>query len=111
MVMARNEWLKAWAIPEADADRAWAEKQAFDARHTSSAMIISDYIDPVLSHANGKIYDSKSGLYASYLPSGNPQGERYECIGEKVAEPFERKQSTRDERMQAVKRTLDGMGI
>jgi len=111
MAMARDEWLALWSIPPEMADDAWAEKQDFDARHITSAMVISDYIDPVLSHANGKMYDSKSGLYASYLPSGNPQGERYECIGEKVAAPFERKQSSREERMQAVKRTLDGMGI
>lgn len=69
-------------------------------------VIMSDHIDPVLSHADGKTYDSKSALYRSYTPGGNPQGVRYECIGERVAQPYQRRSSTVDERMQAVKRAL-----
>ncbi|MFG1340377.1 hypothetical protein [Xanthobacter autotrophicus] len=43
--------------------------------------IMGDTMDPIRSMANGKIYDSKAALRASYLPGGNPQGERFVEIG------------------------------
>lgn len=83
--------------------------------HASSApMIIKDTMDETLSHADGKIYTSKAALYASYRENGNPQGVRYECVGEKVAEPYKRPARTTEDRhraMQSVTRTLDEMGI
>ena len=111
MAMARDEWLALWSIPPDMADDAWSEKQDFDARHVQTAMVMSDHIDPILSHADGKMYDSKSALYRSYKPEGNPQGVRYECVGEKVVKPFERPKRDKEKAMQAVKRTLDQMGI
>ena len=114
MAVSREEWNRTWGFvngsPEADA--AWAEKCAFDARHNrASAMVISDHIDAVLSHADGKTYESKSALYHSYKPEGNPQGVRYECIGERVAEPFKRQTASKEQRREATKRALEQMGI
>lgn len=45
-------------------------------------MIASDTLDEALySGADGKQYTSKAALRASYLPSGNPDGIRYEEVG------------------------------
>lgn len=41
----------------------------------------------VQSAADGKWYDSKSALRATYLPSGNPQGIRYNEVGNDVQSP------------------------
>jgi len=45
-------------------------------------MIIKDTITPVRSMADGKMYDSMSGLRNTYKPSGNPQGQEYVEIGD-----------------------------
>lgn len=74
-------------------------------------MIASDHIDPVMSMADGKYYDSKSALYRTYKPDGNPQGAAYECIGEHVAKPFERPKVDKAKRREAVDRALHDMGI
>ena len=42
---------------------------------------ISDTIDTVQSMADGRYYSSKAALKATYLPSGNPQGERFLEVG------------------------------
>lgn len=44
-------------------------------------MMIRDGIDPVQSMADGRWHDSKSSLYRSYRPEGNPQGEEYQIVG------------------------------
>lgn len=56
-------------------------------------MLIRDALDePLQSQANGKWYETKSGLRASYLPSGNPDGIRYVEVGNDPArlKPFQR---------------------
>ena len=44
-------------------------------------MVVRDGIDPVQSMADGRWHDSKSSLYRSYRPEGNPQGEEYHVVG------------------------------
>lgn len=73
--------------------------------------IMSDHIDAVLSHADGKMYDSKSALYRSYRADGNPQGVRYECIGERVAEPYKKAKPDTAGQMQAINRAMSEAGI
>jgi hypothetical protein len=112
-MVSREEWLRLWGYADGsvEADVAWSDKQTLDARHISAPMVISDHIDACVSHADGKTYDSKSALFRSYRADGNPQGVRYECVGERVAEPFKRPVARKEDRIQAVKRTLDQMGI
>lgn len=74
-------------------------------------MITRDFDRPVMSMADGKYYTSKQALERTYRADGNPQGIAYECIGEKVAEPFQRPKRDKTKAMEAVKRTLDEMGI
>jgi hypothetical protein len=74
-------------------------------------MIISDHIDACISHADGKTYDSKSALFRSYRPEGNPQGVRYECVGNETAKPFKRPAPQHRERMEAINRAASEMGI
>ena len=44
-------------------------------------MVISDTMDPTKSMADGKVYTSKSGIRATYKPSGNPNGYSYAEVG------------------------------
>lgn len=56
--------------------------------------IISDKIDPVVSMADGNLYDSASALRRTYKASGNPQGIDYIEIGnESLTKPFKRPKS------------------
>lgn len=110
-MVSREEWLRQWSIPAEKADQAWLLKQELDARHNVSAIVQSDYIDPVLSHADGKMYDSKAALFRSYRADGNPQGVRYECVGERVAEPYKRAPRDKAKAREAVTRTLEKMGL
>jgi hypothetical protein len=107
----RIEWLRLWGFVEGtpEADAAWQQKQSFDA--CRAPMVISDHIDAVVSHADGKTYESKSALFRSYRADGNPQGIRYECVGERVAEPYKRPQADRNKARDAVTRTLQQMGL
>jgi hypothetical protein len=43
--------------------------------------VISDTMSPVQSMVDGKMYDSKTALRATYLPGGNAEGKRYVEIG------------------------------
>lgn len=69
---ARGNWCKRWTTPTAPPKRG-----AFPC-----PMIASDTLEtPLYSGADGKLYDSKSKLRATYLPSGNPDGILYNEIG------------------------------
>lgn len=100
-----------WAWFIYDDGRSYHRRLAAQEDGPRSAMIISDTIDPVLSHADGKMYSSKSALYATYKPDGNPQGVRYECIGEHVAQPYQRPKADAASRHRAIDRTLSEMGM
>lgn len=59
-----------------------APEPAFHARSVHGCpMVIGDTMEPTQSMANGETYTSKAALRATYLPSGNPQGERYTEVG------------------------------
>lgn len=54
----------------------------------SAPTVVCDTMDGHLrSYADGKMYDSKAKLRATYKPSGNPQGESYVEVGN---EPLKR---------------------
>lgn len=54
--------------------------------HFPAPMLIRDDMPPTVSMADGKEYTSKSAMRATYLPSGNPKGERFIEVGnERVA--------------------------
>lgn len=74
-------------------------------------MVVRDFDQPVLSHADGRHYTSKLGLERSYRAENNPQGVNYACVGEKEIKPFERPKRDKTKAMEAVARTLDEMGI
>ena len=73
--------------------------------------ILSDHIEPVVSMADGKTYDSKSALYRTYRPDGNPQGVRYECVGNEDTSKFERPVRDARKSIEAVKRAMHDMGM
>jgi len=74
-------------------------------------MIKRDSIDPVQSQADGKIYDSISALYRSY--SDNPQGVKYECIGDDTSICTDFKPPERDDAKaaQAIERAMQEFGL
>ena len=74
-----------------------------------SPMIIGDTLaDPVQSHADGRFYSSKAALRATYLPSGNPQGERYIEVGNDPARlrPPQRQKPDRKAIRETVQRSI-----
>lgn len=79
-------------------------------RLVSAPRVLSDTIVPVLG-ADGKMHDSLRGLRATYLPSGNPQGERYLELGDQDIKPiehnFDRKQR-RDDIKAAIEDVKNG---
>lgn len=79
-------------------------------RLISAPRVLSDTIAPVRG-ADGKIHDSLAGLRASYLPSGNPQGQRYIELGHESIKhtppKFDRKQR-RDDIKAAIEDVKNG---
>lgn len=73
---------------------------------SASITIMSDSIDPVKSMADGKTYDSKSALYRTYQPGGNPQGHRYECVGNQEVHNFTPQKRDRAKSIEAIKRAM-----
>lgn len=53
----------------------------------------SDSQEPLLSHADGKLYTSKAAMRASYRAENNPQGVNYVELG---PEPYRRPKPTPD---------------
>jgi hypothetical protein len=85
-------------VPLAAFDEAQACECGEGARRLISApRVLSDQIEAVRG-ADGKMHDSLSGLRASYLPSGNPQGERYLELGDQNITPTEHKVDRRQRR-------------
>lgn len=74
-------------------------------------MIMSDSIDPIKSMADGRTYDSKSALYRTYRADGNPQGIRYECVGNEDTSKFTPLKRDKAKAMEAVHRAASEMGI
>jgi hypothetical protein len=54
---------------------------AFGTKCSARPSVISDVQAPVKSMVDGKIYDSKAALRATYMPSGNREGKRYIEVG------------------------------
>lgn len=99
---------EAWFVY--DNGRQILRKLHMDDAGQRAPMIISDHIDAVQSMANGKYYESKSGLYASYRPDGNPQGIRYECVGNEDTTKFEKPKRDQYRAIQALERARQEMG-
>lgn len=72
--------------------------------------IMRDSIDPCRG-MDGRMYDSLSGLRRTYRPDGNPQGERYNEIGNEELKPvthtFDRAQR-RDDIKAAIEDVRNG---
>lgn len=74
-------------------------------------MVVRSFDRPVLSQADGKFYTDKALLERSYRAENNPQGVNYECVGEKVAEPFKRPKRDKAKAIEAIDRTMQEMGL
>lgn len=72
---------RGWHALDAWPEECWSHSAP--ARSSLAApMLIRDEMAPTVSMADGKEYTSKRAMRATYLPSGNPQGERYVEIGD-----------------------------
>lgn len=104
---------EAWFIFD-DGRKCLRKREASEPTHRSdfpTPMVVRGFDQPVLSHADGKFYTDKAALERSYRASNNPQGVNYECVGERVAEPFKRPKRDKAKAIEAVKRTCDEMGL
>lgn len=68
--------------------------------------VIRDEMAPVQAQHDGKIYDSKRAIRASYEPSGNAEGKKYIEVGNDPArhKPFKRPPPDRKAIKDAVQR-------
>ena len=68
-----------------DLDRPWPDncraERELKRGDFATPMIISDTMAPVQGMVDGKIYDSKHRLRATYQPSGNTDGKEYNELG------------------------------
>lgn len=74
-------------------------------------MLIGDHIEPLRSMVDGKLYDSKAALRATYKPSGNEKGERYIEIGNETQKPFVKPKPDRNAIRASVRRAASRVGI
>lgn len=70
----------------------WPDNHRRPEEVLSAPSVISDTMPALRGQHDGKVYDSKRALRASYLPSGNAEGKRYVEIGNDPARnrPFKR---------------------
>lgn len=78
--------------------------------HLSMPMVIGDTVE-IKSMADGKTYTSKAALRASYLPSGNPQGERYIEVGNEELKPPPKPAPDRKAIRESVGKAFNQVGI
>ncbi len=74
-------------------------------------MLIGDHIAPTRSMVDGKLYDSKAALRATYMPSGNAKGERYIEIGNEQQPIPKPKRPDRKQVRFSVQKALSRVGI
>lgn len=60
---------------------AWPDNHRRPEEAISAPMVIRDGMEPVQSMLDGKMYDSKRALRATYRPSGNKEGKYYTEVG------------------------------
>lgn len=89
-----------------DDGRSYHRKVCRQENNSAGITIMSDHIDPIRSMADGKTYDSKSALYRTYQPDGNPQGIRYECMGNEDTSKFTAPKRNKQHSIDAIKRAL-----
>lgn len=59
----------------------WPSNHAMPGERLAAPNVVRDEMAPVRGQHDGKIYDGKRALRASYLPSGNAEGKYYVEIG------------------------------
>lgn len=89
-------------VPKPEPDR----RSAFNC-----PMLIADHIEPTRSMVDGKIYDSKAALRATYMPSGNVSGDRYIEIGNEQQKPKPKAKPDRKAIRHSVQKALSQVGI
>lgn len=72
----------------------------------ASPMVIMDTMTPVQSQVDGKMYDSKAAIRASYKPSGNAEGKEYVEVGSDPSrhKPFKRAKPDTAKNVEAIKK-------
>ncbi len=95
---------KGWHNPQAWPHNCMPER-VLTASDLPAPMLINDSMEPVQSQLDGRMYDSKAALRATYRPSGNSEGKSYVEVGNdsSLSNP-KRKEVTIDR--QAVKASI-----
>lgn len=93
----------------------WPDNHARPEERLSAPNVISDNQPPVQSMLDGKMYDSKAALRATYRPSGNREGKYYTEVGNDPSiltpKPFVKPKPPRDKIKAAVGRAFSRAGL
>lgn len=94
---------------------AWPDNHRRPDEKLSAPMVLSDSMEPVQSMLDGKMYDSKAALRATYRPSGNKEGKYYTEVGNDPAitnpKPFKKPLPPRDKIKEAVGKAFSRAGL
>lgn len=84
----------------------WPDNHRQPGEVLAAPNVVRDEMDPVQAQHDGKYYDSKRAIRASYEPSGNAEGKKYVEIGNDPArhKPFKRPPPDRKAIKDAVQR-------
>lgn len=74
-------------------------------------MIMGDTIEPTRSMATGEMFTSKSKLRATYKPDGNPQGVRFNEVGNEPLKPAPKPKPDRKAISDSVDKAFAKAGI
>lgn len=94
---------------------AWPDNHRRPDEALSAPMVYSDVMEPVQSMLDGKMYDSKRALRATYLPSGNKEGKYYTEVGNDPSitapKPFKKPKPDRAGIKEAVGKAFSRAGL
>ena len=97
-----------------DLNEPWPHNCCSEAPARSSLpapQVIADTMAPTQSMVDGKFYTSKAALRATYKPSGNKDGKRYNEVGNEKPKPFQKPRPKREEIRAAVRRAASRVGL
>jgi hypothetical protein len=93
----------------------WPGNHARPEERLSAPNVISDNQPPIQSMLDGKIYDSKAALRATYRPSGNREGKYYTEVGNDPSitnpKPFKKPKPDRQKIKAAVHGAFSKAGL
>ena len=93
----------------------WPDNHRRPDEKLCAPMVIADSMEPVQSMLDGKMYDSKRALRATYRPSGNKEGKYFTEVGNDSSvmdpKPFKKPKPPREKIKEAVGKAFSRAGM